>query len=227
MWHVRSIPLFALALGALLAGPAAALELKDAGASTTAETPAGTLRFEFGQGVQVPGETAFTPALRDFRQAPAADADRLLYFTPSLTLGGAVLSFGAGYGTTTPFPSGDTTTMRFGGGLEIGSLRLGAIVEQSSGAFLADTGARQSGFDLGASYDIGAFTTGLNWSRGLYRDFVSSGSGNETQDELSLSLSYRISRSIDLIGAVQYDQTDSKTRPDSAGSFLFGTAIRF
>jgi hypothetical protein len=228
MWRIKLIPPAAVAAAAALSGPAAALD-RDSQAGPFIQGELGEVRLDVGDGLRgvVPGENAFAPALRELRVSPAAEPGKLLYFTPSVTIGGATVNFGAGYGATSPFPSGDVGTARFGGGVELGNLRLGGSYEQGSGALLTDTGARQRGFDLGAAYDIGNFTTGLTWSRGVYRDFFASSSTTSTQDELSLSLSYRLGRGVDLIGALQYDQNDSATRPDSAGSFIFGTAIRF
>jgi hypothetical protein len=227
MWRNSFILLVAFA-AAVLNSPAGALD-RDNRLGPFVEGQLGGLRLDVGDGLRgiVPGENAFTPALRELGVSPAGDPGKLLYFTPSVTVGGATMNFGAGYGTTSPFPSGDIDTARLGGGIELGPLRFGGSYEQGSGALLTDIGARQRGFDVGAAYDIGHFTTGLTWSRGIYRDFFASSSGTSTQDELSLSLSYRLSRGVDLIGAVQYDQNDSMTRPDSAGSFVFGTAIRF
>ena len=228
MWRTRLIPLAAFVIAASLAGPAGALD-RDARMGPFVEGALGDLKLDVGDSLSrgVPGETALTPALRELTISPAGDPGKLLYFTPSVTLGGATVNFGGAYGTISPFPSGDIGTARLGGGVDFGSLRFGASYDHSSGALLADTGARQRGFDLGAAYDIGNFTTGLTWSRGVYRDFfASSNSSTATQEELSLSLSYRLSRGIDLIGALQYDQNDSTARPDSS-SFLFGTAIRF
>lgn len=228
MWRHRLTPLAAFAVAAVLAGPAAAFD-SDTEFGRFVAGRLGSLRLEVADGLQgvVPGESAFAPALRELRIAPAGDPGGLLYFTPSVTIGGANLSLGVGYGTMSPFPSGDVGAARVGGEVELGALRFGGSYEQGHGALLGDTGGRQRGFDLGASYDIGNFTTGLTWSRGVYRDFFAGSSGTSTQDELSLSLSYRLSRGIDLIGALQYDQSDSASRPDSAGSFVFGTAIRF
>jgi hypothetical protein len=231
MWRKSFITFAALGIVAGFAGPAAALERESQAAPSYVMGQLGELRLEVGDDLRgaVPGENTFTGTLRHLRLAPAGDAGRLLYFTPSITLGSAAVSFGAGYGTHGVFPAGETTTMRFGGGVEIGSLRLGAGYEQASGDFLADTGTRERGFDLGAAYDLGPFTTGLSWSRGIYRDFVSTSAGTATQDELSLSLSYRLSHGVDLIGALQYDQSDSRSGPENAGSgsFIFGTSIRF
>jgi hypothetical protein len=228
MWRNRFVSLLAFAAAAALSVPAAALD-RDNQLGSFVQGQLGEVRLDVGDGLRgvVPGENAFTPALRELRVAPAGEPGKLLYFTPSVAVGGANINFGAGYGTNSPFPSGDVGTARVGGGIELGSLRFGGSYEQGSGALLTDTGARQRGFDLGAAYDIGNFTTGLTWSRGVYRDFFASSSSTSTQDELSLSLSYRLGRGIDLIGALQYDQSDSTTRPDSAGSFIFGTAIRF
>lgn len=228
MWRNRLIPLAAFAAAVALSGPAGALD-RDSQVGRFVQGQLGEVRLDVGDGLRgvVPGENAFAPALRELRVSPAGEPGRLLYFTPSVTLGGATINFGAGYGTTSPFPNGDVGTGRVGGGIDLGRLRFGGSYEQGSGAFLTDTGARQRGFDLGAAYDIGNFTTGLTWSRGVYRDFFASSTSTSTQDELSLSLSYRLGRGIDLIGALQYDQSDSATRPDNAGSFIFGTAIRF
>jgi hypothetical protein len=228
MWCNRLIPSAALAAALALSSPASALD-RDAQSGPFVQGDLGDVRLDVGDGLRgvVPGQNLFTPALRELRVSPAGEPGKLLYFTPSVTLGGATINFGAGYGTQTPFPSGDVSTARIGGGIELGNLRFGGSYEQGSGALLADTGARQRGFDLGAAYDIGNFTTGLTWSRGVYRDFFTSDSSTATQDELSLSLSYRLGRGVDLIGALQFDQSDSTTRPDSASSFIFGTAIRF
>jgi hypothetical protein len=222
------IPLMAVGLASAASAPAGALEL-DSGLGPFVTGKLGEVRLDVGEGLRgvVPGQNAFSPSYGEFRIAPAGDPGRSLTFTPSFAVGGATLNFGAGYNTQSPLPSGDVATTRFGGGVEIGNLRFGGAFEQGSGELLGDLGGRQRGFDLGAAYDIGGFTTGLTWSRGIYRDFVSSGSGTSTQDELSLSLSYRLGRGVDLIGALNYDQSDSKTRPDSAGTLLFGTAIRF
>jgi hypothetical protein len=229
MWRNKLIPLAAFAIAAALAGPAGAFD-RDDRLGPFVEGQLGELRLDMGEDLPriVPGDSAFTPALRELRLSPASDPPgKLLFFTPSVTIGGATVNFGAGYGSHSPFPSGDIDTARVGGGIELGPLRFGGSYEQGSGALLNDIGARQRGFDLGAAYDIGNFTTGLTWSRGIYRDFFASSSSLSTQDELSLSLSYRLSRGIDLIGSLQYDQNDSTARPDSAGSFVFGTAIRF
>jgi hypothetical protein len=229
MWRTKLISLAAFSIGAALVSPALALDRQDRLAPFVEGQPGG-LRLQSASELPsvVPDENGFAPALRELRLSPASDPPgRLLYFTPSLTIGGATVNFGAGYGSESPLPSGDIDTARLGGGIEFGALRFGGSYEQGSGALLTDIGARQRGFDLGAAYDIGNFTTGLTWSRGIYRDFFASSSSASTQDELSLSLSYRLSRGIDLIGSLQYDQNDSTTRPDSAGSFVFGTAIRF
>ena len=228
MWRNGLLSLTAFAAALALSGPAGAFD-RDSQLGPFVQGELGEVRLDVGDGLRgvVPGESAFTPALRELRLSPAGEPGKLLYFTPSVTVGGATLSFGAGYGTHSPFPSGDVSTARIGGGVEYGNLRLGGSYEQGSGALLTDTGARQRGFDLGAAYDVGNFTTGVTWSRGVYRDFFTSSSSTSTQDELSLSLSYRLGRGIDLIGALQFDQTGSTGGPDNAGSFIFGTAIRF
>ncbi|MBX6367783.1 MAG: porin [Rhodospirillales bacterium] len=228
MWRHRLTPLAVFAVAAALASRAAAFD-RDMELGRFVTGPLGSLHLEVGDGLQgvVPGESAFAPVLRELRVAPPGDPGGLLYFTPSMTIGGANLSLGVGYGTMSPFPSGDIGTTRLGGEVGFGALRFGGSYEQGHGALLGDLGGRQRGFDVGASYDIGNFTTGLTWSRGVYRDFFAGSSGTATQDELSLSLSYRLGKGIDLIGTLQYDQSDSASGPDSAGSFVFGTAIRF
>lgn len=158
-------------------------------------------------------------------------------------LGGVTLGAGAGFVGTHAAPgvsglSGTLTdALRLGGGLAFDSLRLGGYYESVRNDFGAAGAtavlAKQRGFDLGASYDIGPFTTGLNWSRAVYRDLLAAGSDKgSTVDNLMLSLSYRLGSNIDLVGALQYEATDnhngSAAKPDGgSGAFVFGTAIRF
>ena len=156
MWRTRLIPLAAFVIAASLAGPAGALD-RDARMGPFVEGALGDLKLDVGDSLSrgVPGETALTPALRELTISPAGDPGKLLYFTPSVTLGGATVNFGGAYGTISPFPSGDIGTARLGGGVDFGSLRFGASYDHSSGALLADTGARQRGFDLGAARRAG------------------------------------------------------------------------
>jgi predicted porin len=170
------------------------------------------------------------PTAREMRSPATALSGEpgLLSFTPSFTFRGLAAGFG-GQSSTTPSIAGDIDTMRLGGGIGFGAWRFAGAVETNSEAG-ADLGARQRGFDVGASYDIGNFTTGLTWSRGIYRDFVNAGAP-AASDEVSLSLSYRLGRGIDIIGAMQFGETDSKAAraagESSSSSFIFGTAIRF
>lgn len=227
-----SISALALLLAALAAGDAVALEIAPAGENlgSFVRGRANALQIEPGADW---GQLGIGSVSRELRLAVpgggGGDAG-LITFTPSVSFRGGVAGQGSGYSTTLATPAGDVDALRLGGGIGFGGFRFGGAVESNSGDAAADMGLRQRGFDIGASYDLGKFTTGFTWSRGFYRDFVSSGASTSSSDELSLSLSYRMGRGIDLIGALQYGETENPAkagRPDSSGSFIFGTAIRF
>lgn len=196
----------------------------------------------------------FTPSFGglSFSFGPAAVEDRAaaLRLTPpgldSTTSGwtaglsvdrriGGLQLWSGGSLTTTPAspvtaPYGDADTMRVGAGVGYGGLKLGGTYETALGNQPVDTAQRHHGFDLGASYEVGPFTTGLSWSRGVYNDFFSTGGRTSTTDELMLSLSYRMWHGVDLIGALQFDSSDkngSLPGRDDSSAFIFGTAIRF
>ena len=217
-------------LAAFAAGGASALENAPIGENLGSFVRGRTNALQIAPGEEW-GSVGVGSAARELRlSAPGTGDAGLITFTPSFSFRGAAAGLGGGYSTTLATPAGEVDAVRLGGGIGYGGFRFGGAVESNAGDAAADIGLRQRGFDVGASYDLGNFTTGFTWSRGFYRDFVTSGPATTSTDELSLSLSYRMGRGIDLIGALQFGESDSTAkagRPDSSGSFIFGTAIRF